>query len=111
MEKFGYRVALTEDGLLMRRQFFMPRRYHFQMPLRSQMVLIGSPPSYTREEDLRFWPNPISCTFERDGCFMALRNLSMILPMSRDPTIPITRHITLLPQKYLLRPDFRTLFD
>jgi hypothetical protein len=111
VERFGYQVALTESGLLMRRQFFMLRRYHRDMPGRSQMMLLGGPPVYHSEDDLRFWSNPISFQFERDGCFLVLRNVPMVIPMSRDPTTPIAKHIRLVPQRYILRPDFRTLFD
>jgi hypothetical protein len=111
VERFGYQVALTESGLLMRRQFFMPRRYHRDMPTRSKMMLMGGRPTYHHENDLRFWSNPISFQFEREGCFLALRNVSVIIPMSRDPTTPIARHIKLVPQRFMLRPDFRTIFD
>jgi hypothetical protein len=39
--EFGYVVALMRSGLLMRQQFFSPRKFHRELPGRSQIVLGG----------------------------------------------------------------------
>ena len=40
--EFGYRVTLMRSGLMMREQFFNPRKFHRNMPVPSQMLLGGS---------------------------------------------------------------------
>lgn len=56
--EFGYQVALTPSGLLMRQQFFLPSKFHRDMPVRSQMVLAAPPLQYD-ESDLRFLVTPV----------------------------------------------------
>ena len=106
--EFGYVVVLTRSGLLMREQFFKPYTFHPALPLRSQMLLGGgmiSPDAPVRTK-------PFSFGFERLGfCTVAARNFGIMVPISRDPRDPVARHLQIVPVKYKLRPDFRTVFD
>ena len=49
--KFGYVAALMRSGLLMREQFSSPRKFHRDLPHRSQMVM-GGKVETTGEEQL-----------------------------------------------------------
>jgi hypothetical protein len=73
--KFGYQVALRFSGLLMRPQFFLPLKFHKDMPERCQMVLAAPPLTYGAD-NLGFWLNPFSFTIERDACVVAFRMTS-----------------------------------
>jgi len=106
--EFGYIVALMKSGLLLREQFFSPNHYHRALPLRHQLLLGGAMPS---APDERIWTTPFSFSFENDGCFVGARNFAVIVPVTRDPRLPIARHLRIVPQKYKMRPDFRTVFD
>lgn len=106
--EFGYVIVLMESGRLMREQFFSPRKFHPALPLRHQMILGGPMPSAPGE---RIWRTPFSFKFERGACFVGARNFSLIVPVSRDPDISISRHLKIVPSKYKLRPDFRAVFD
>ena len=107
--EFGYVIALMESGLLMRRQFFSPTKFLSTLPLRSQMILGGSLP--VTLPDARMWANPFSFAFENSACTVGLRNLALILPVSRDPNAPIARHLRIVPAQYKMHPNFRTVFD
>jgi hypothetical protein len=105
--EFGYVVALMQSGLLMREQFFSPRKFHRKLPLRSQMVLGGQMPDAT---DARIWAKPFSFGFENMGCVVAARNFAVIVPISSDPRTPIAQHLRVVPTRYKLRPSFKTVF-
>ncbi|HEV2546112.1 MAG TPA: hypothetical protein VGU20_02130 [Stellaceae bacterium] len=107
--EFGYVVALMRSGLLMREQFFRPRRFHPAMPLRSQMLLGGG---LVTSPDAPVWVRPFSFGFDRPGvCTVAARNFGVLVPISRDPREPTATHLRITPARYKLRPDFRTVFD
>ncbi|HYA80413.1 MAG TPA: hypothetical protein VED87_05745, partial [Methylocystis sp.] len=44
--KYGYQIALSEAGRIMRQQFFLPNRLLKELPLGSQMVLKGEAPTH-----------------------------------------------------------------
>jgi hypothetical protein len=107
--EFGYAVALMPSGLLMRRQFFSPYKYLRDLPLRHQMVLGGSHP--TKPEN-PIWSNPFSFTFSESGCcYVGARNFSVVVPITRDPRLPFATHLPIVPERYKLRPNFKTFFD
>jgi hypothetical protein len=106
--EFGYVVALMQSGLLMRQQFFMPYKYHRALPLRHQMLL-GHDTSIT-SPDARMWSNPFSFGFDVPGCTVAMRNFVVIVPVSRDPRVRLAKHLRIVPSKYALRPNFKTVF-
>jgi len=108
--EFGYIVALMRSGLLLREQFFMPNAFHPALPLRSQMLLGGSVP--VTEPGAPMWAKPFSFGFQRPGvCIVAARNFGILVPISRDPREPVARHLRIVPARYKLQPDFRTVFD
>lgn len=107
--EFGYVVALTRSGLLMREQFFMPMKFHRALPLRSQMLLGGG---LITSPDAPIWEKPFSFGFQRPGvCIVAARNFGVMVPISRDPREPIAMHLRIAPAKYKLRPNFQTVFE
>jgi len=106
--EFGYIIALMRSGLLMREQFFNPRKFHPSLALRHQMLLGGTMPTAPEE---RIWTNPFLFTFENGACSVGARNFAVIVPVSRDPRLPIARHLQIVPSEFKLRPDFRTVFD
>ena len=108
--EFGYQVALTASGVLMRQQFFMPYKFHPNMPLRHQMIFASPPPTYD-ESHFRIWSHPFNFTVDRNACYVGFRTMSLILPISRDPRLPIAKSILIAPSKYTLRPNFETVFD
>ena len=108
--EYGYQIALTAAGNLMRRQFFLPRTFHRDLPLRSQMFLMGQPPEYT-EGHLDFWSRPFKIEIDRGSCLVLLRAVVVYVPISRDPTMPIARHLKIAPTKYRLRPNLSVAFE
>src|SRR5438132_7418318 len=109
--EFGYVVVLTRSGLLMGEQFFRPYKFHPALPLRSQMLLGGGGMPVTSPE-APMWAKPFSFGFQRPGvCIVVARNFGIMVPISRDPREPVATHLQIIPAKYKLRPDFRTVFD
>jgi hypothetical protein len=108
--EFGYQVALTPSGVLIRQQFFLPHKFHRHMPLRHRIILSAPPPKYD-ESHFRIWSHPFNFTIERNACFVGFRTMSLIVPLSRDPRLPIARSVLIVPSRYTLRPDFRTGFN
>ena len=107
--RFGYGVAFTPSGLLLRRQFFSSDRLRPELPALSQMLLSGQAPPATPEA-FPFWENPFRFKIEDDTCFVTVRNFVIRLPISRDPTAPVSRAIIFAPRRFLLRPDFSSVF-
>lgn len=110
VREFGYQIALTQSGLLMRQQFFQPNSFDKRMPLNCQMVLAAPPPS-ADEENLPLWTRPFNFTIERASCLVACRSVVIRIPLARDPHLPIAVHLPVPPARYKLRPDFRTAFQ
>ena len=108
--EFGYQVALTRSGILMREQFFSPTRFHRRMPLRHQMILAAPPPKY-EDAHFKLWAHPFQFTVDTDVCYVGFRTMSLILPISRDPRLPVAKSIIIVPSKYRLRPDFQTVLE
>jgi hypothetical protein len=106
--EFGYVIALMQSGLLVREQFFSPHKFHRSLDARHQILLAGATPT---APDERIWTNPFSFTFQNGACFVGARNFAVIVPCSQDPRLLIARHLRIVPSRYKLRPDFRTVFD
>jgi hypothetical protein len=110
VREFGIQIALTPSGHFMRRQFFAPRRFLRDMPMRSQMVFVA-PPIPFRGDNLQFWTNPFHFTIDGDFCLVKIKNVSLAIPISRDRRTPVAQHLPFAPSKFTLRPDFGTIFD
>lgn len=108
--EFGYGVVFTAAGKLARRQFFSPDRFLQDMPVPSQMLMMGQAPQ-VRPEVLAYWSNPFRITVETVACMVAIRNFVIRVPVSRDPRLPVARHLRFVPHKYSLRPDFDSVLD
>jgi len=107
--EFGFIVSLMPSGRLMREQFFTPRKFHPSLPLKCQMLLGGEIP--VESPDARLWSKPFSFGFDRPGiCTVVIRNIAVMLPVSRDPRLPFSQHLRIVPSRYKLRPDFGTVF-
>lgn len=109
VRRYGYQIALTPSGVLMRHQFFRPGTFVKDMPHRSQLILAGQAPEYA-DEHLDFWEEPFTFAIEPGSCLVRFRSIVMYVPMSRDPTTPISTHLRFVPSKYRLRPDFGVAF-
>jgi hypothetical protein len=73
------------------------------------MLLGGSLP--ISSPSARMWANPFSFRCTDMGCTVAARNFAITVPTSRDPSVPLARHLRIVPAKYKLRPDFSAVFD
>lgn len=110
-KQYGYRVALTEGGLVLRNQFFNPRRFTKNLPITSQMVLRADPRTKYSSEAHAYWSEPVKVYSEGRRATVLIRNYSAILTLSHDPTIPIARNLSYVPGKYAFRPDLRLAFQ
>lgn len=108
VEKWGYLIVLLPSGQLMRRQFFEPRRFLKDMPLRSQILLTGEALSDPQSPT---WATPFGLSVQIDYCNVVARHFAINVPLSRDPTLPIARHLKFVPGKYAIKPNFDTVFD
>ena len=105
--EYGYAVALMPTGVLLRNQFFHPKKFHKDLPLFSQVLMSGSndaPP------EAPYWSKPFAFEIDKGKCFVAARNFSAMLPLSRDPREISTGKLRYLPTKHALRPNFETSF-
>lgn len=109
-KQYGYRVALTEDGLIARNQFFSHRRFVKKMPLTSQMVLRGSPKIEYDPSMHAYWSEPVQISVENGKAIISIRNQAVLLPLTSDPRVPIAKNLVYAPSKYVFRPDLRIAF-
>ncbi|MGA9600860.1 MAG: hypothetical protein WBS22_11535 [Methylocystis sp.] len=109
--EFGYQIPLLPSGRLMRNQFFHPNTFLREVPVTSQLILAGSGLSNYEEANRAYWSEPFKITVDRNSAFIALRNMSFKLPLSRDPALPLARTLPYAPSKYAFRPDLTTVFD
>jgi len=108
---FGYQIALLPSGLLMRNQFFHPNSFLRDVPLTCRMMLTGEGLSNFDEATRTYWTEPFKINVDGTSAFIALRNMSFKLPLSRDPTLPLARALPYAPSKYTFRPDLTTAFE
>jgi hypothetical protein len=66
--KYGYRVALSPSGLLMRRQFFCPDYFLKEVPLNCQMILSGPSLTEFNEQNKTYWDEPFKNNLPREIC-------------------------------------------
>ncbi|TBZ06256.1 hypothetical protein [Rhizobium leguminosarum] len=111
--QFGYRVALTPGGLAVRNQFFNPRAFTKHLPITSQMVLRGEPHTEYKAETQAYWSDPVKIYVDgaRGKATIVIRNYSVILSLSHDPTIPLATTLAYAPQKHVFRPDLRLAYQ
>jgi hypothetical protein len=105
--KYGYIVTLMQSGLILREQFFNPRTLHNRLGTRSRAIFMGDP--HTDPSD-PIWADPFRFELEEEACLVTVRNFVIFLPLSRDPTIPIVRHLKIVPQRLAFRPNFEAWF-
>jgi hypothetical protein len=106
--EFGFVISLMKSGLLLREQFFNPRKFRPALGSRYQALLVGAPVTAADES---VWSNPFSFKFERGACLVTARNYVITVPISQDPFTPVARHVKIVPSRFKLRPDFRTAFS
>lgn len=109
-KQYGYRVALIQSGLLVRNQFFNPHRFTKHLPVTSQMVLCGDPHTQYGPDTHGFWSDPVKVFVDATKATIVIRNYSIVLPLSHDPTIPLARTLAYAPSKHVFRPDLRFAF-
>jgi hypothetical protein len=108
--EYGYQIALSKAGLLMREQFFNPNGFIKTMPKRFQLVLGGDGPRYN-EESKAYWSEPFRFSVGADAATVAIRNMAFLLPLSHDPRKPFAKLLPYAPSRYRFRPDLSTVFD
>ena len=108
--KYGFQITLIPSGLIMRQQFFNPNKFVRNVPAKCQMALMGEPHGMYDEQTARYWVPPFKFLIEPSFGNMVVRNASMFLPLSRIPEIPLARKLPFAPPKYMLRPNFQTIF-
>jgi hypothetical protein len=106
--EYGYIITLMSSGRLLREQFFNPARFHRSLDSRYQILLAGAP---FKEAKDSIWNKPFSFKFDRGACLVTVRNFVITVPMSRDPFMPSSEHIQIVPSRFKLRPDFSTAFS
>jgi hypothetical protein len=108
--KFGYRVALSSGGLLMRRQFFAPNAFLNDVPHKYQIILGGQVLTQFDEHNGSYWSDPFNFHIEGDSVCLAIRSVGFFLP-HEDPTIPLAHVLRYVPPRYKLRPNLETVFE
>jgi hypothetical protein len=111
IHRYGYQIALTPSGLLMRRQFFSPGRLRTELSGWPWGAMLSGRPFPYDPTNLSIWTNPFSFAPEPDRCIVCIRHISVFVPLSRNPEMPIVRHIKVVPDRFTMKPDFRTVFD
>lgn len=109
VSEFGYQVALTQSGLLLRQQFFHPSGLLKTLPIQSQMLVVGASDGIPPGAPM--WAKPFSFDFEAGLCNVKVRTFGIMIPTTRDPRIPLAKHLAFVPEKYRLRPNFVMAFD
>lgn len=109
--RYKYPIALSQTGLLMRNQFFEPRNWLKTTPINSQILLRGDPITDYSPETHAYWSDPFKITIDGLLAYIAFRNMSFILPLSRDPNIPYAKNLPYAPPKHKWRPDLTTVFE
>jgi hypothetical protein len=109
--KYGYRISLSSDGLLMRTQFFNPNSFVGDIPMRYKMILAGLPLTELDDHNRTYWSDPFKITIERGAAWLVIRSMSFCLPLSSDPTRPIARALRYAPPKYKFQPNLETAFE
>lgn len=94
----------------MRKQFFQPNSFVKEIPIGYHMVLTGETMNEYSEDCRIYWSEPFKVSIERDGAYVMMRNFSIPLPLSRDPTVPLARALPYAPARYKFRPDLTTVF-
>ena len=72
-----------------------------------QIALFGERPTYHSESDLTQWSRPFAYAVEGNACIIIMRGLAVLLPISRDPSIPIAVNLPIRPTKYTYGQIFR----
>ncbi len=109
--RYKYQIALSQTGLLMRNQFFTPRGWLKTTPINSQMLLRGDALTDYSHETHAYWSDPFKITIDGLSAYIAVRNMSFILPLSCDPNVPYAKNLPYAPPKHKWRPDLTTVFD
>ena len=110
VQTYGFQPALMSSGLIMRKQFFNPHGFIDKVPWNCQMLLMADdyiPPV----EDTEYWERPFRFALEGGACTFVVRNISIRLPVSRDPRIPVANHVRFAPKRYTFAPNFYTIFE
>ena len=95
--KYGYRVALSSSGLLMRRQFFAPNSFLSAVPLKYQIILGGPLLTQLDEDNKTYWDDPFKIDVERDSACLVIRSLCFFSSSIRRPNDTSGARITIRP--------------
>lgn len=109
--RFGYRVALTQSGLIYRNQFFNPHDFTPALPLVSQILLSGDGLSKYDDSKHKYWSVPVSIEVKGDVAYVIIRSHFVVLALSEDPTVPIPHILAYVPPRYRFRPNLTVAFS
>lgn len=109
--QFGYQIALSPSGRLMRNQFFSPNSFLPDVPLASQILLAGESLSSFDEASRTYWSEPFKITVDDTSALIGLRSIAFRLPLSHNPIHPFARSLRYVPPKLTFRPDLTTVFN
>ncbi|MCP1237014.1 hypothetical protein NKW55_10400 [Gluconobacter kondonii] len=113
-KKFGYSVVLTSSGAIMRKQFLLIDKFCRELPDRCTIMLSGETPKRLGEVPDEYWNIPIWVNIPDDNvqyCSAGYRSVSVCLPLSRNPRVPINTSNLHVPDRYILRPNLQTFVD
>lgn len=111
VRKYGFQIALSNSGNLLREQFFHPRNFIPRMPLQFQMFLAGEGLREYRDDLHDYWSEPLRITIEPTCASIVMRHVAFQLPLSHDPTKAVVSVLRYMPSKHRYRVDLRTVFD
>ena len=111
VHRYGYQIALTPSGLLMRRQFFSPGQLLSELSGWPWGAMLSGQPFSYDQRNLNIWTTPFSFTLKPGHCIICIRHVSMFVPLSRNPEVPIVSHIKIAPDRFTFKPNFRTAFE
>lgn len=109
--KFGYQIALSPAGVLMRNQFFNPNAFLRAFPLNCQIMLGGERLTEFKVEDRSYWSEPFKITINEQTALIGFRSIAFRLPLSRDPRQRFAQILPYAPLKHRFRPDLTTAFE
>jgi hypothetical protein len=109
--EYGYRVALSPSGRLLRRQFFHPDAFLDEVPHQYQMMLLTESVTELNDQNKSYWDEPFKITINDRSALIGIRSMAFPLPLYDDPTTPIARVLRYVPQRFKFAVDLKTMFD
>ncbi len=100
VQEFGYSVVLMQSGLIMRHQFFQPRKFHPSLPVMCQVLMNSAPMAYNTN-NIELWTKPFHFEIDMPArmCHVVFKHMIMMLPLSSDPRQLQSKCLLITPAK------------